>query len=36
MKDYNFERKFKQDENKNLDLKLVELQKWFFYMSTRR
>ena len=30
MSDYNFERKFKQDKNLNLDLKLVELQKRFF------
>ena len=30
MSDYSFERKFKYDKNKNLDLKLVELQKQFF------
>ena len=36
MSDYNFERKFKKDENKNLDLKLVKLQKRYFYMSAKR
>ena len=36
MSDYNFECKFKYNENKNLDLKLVKLQKRFFYVSARR
>ena len=36
MSGYNFECKFKYDENKYLDLKLVKLQKRFSYMSTRR
>ena len=30
MSDYDFKREFKKDENKNLDLKLVKLQKRFF------
>ena len=36
MSDYNFECKFKYNENKNLDLKLVKLQKRLFYVSARR